>query len=164
MPGNLAYVEEVQQVYKNYKRMAGNGPAPDFTCSDVNGKTVSLKGLRGKYVYIDVWATWCSPCKAEIPALKKLEEELHDKNIYFVSLSVDKIIDRGKWADYVKTQQLGGVQLISDNDFKTDFVKQFNISSIPRFILIDPSGKIISGDAKRPSDPELRKQLDTLLK
>jgi thiol-disulfide isomerase/thioredoxin len=164
LPGNAAYLEEVRQIYANYKRMIGKGPAPDFTYADAAGKMVSLKSLRGKYVYIDVWATWCSPCKAEIPSLKKLEEDLHDKNIYFVSLSVDKIVDRSKWVDYVKTQQLGGIQLISDNDFKTDFVKQFNISSIPRFILIDPAGKIISGDAKRPSDPELRKQLDTLLK
>ncbi|MDR6783179.1 thiol-disulfide isomerase/thioredoxin [Pedobacter africanus] len=164
LPGNAAYLEEVEQIYANYKKMNSKGPAPDFTYADADGKMVSLKSLRGKYVYIDVWATWCSPCKAEIPFLRKLEQELHHKNIYFVSLSVDKMTDHSKWVDYVKKHQLGGIQLISDKDFKADFVKQFNISGIPRFILIDPEGKIISGDAKRPSDPELRKQLDKLLK
>ncbi|SMD01873.1 TlpA family protein disulfide reductase [Pedobacter africanus] len=164
LPGNTAYLEEIRQIYANYKRMNGKGLAPDFTYADADGKMVSLKSLRGKYVYIDVWATWCSPCKAEIPFLKKLEQEFHHKNIYFVSLSVDKMADHGKWMDYVNQHQLGGIQLISDKDFKADFVKQFNISGIPRFILIDPEGRIVSGDARRPSDPELRKELDQLLK
>ncbi|MNY42181.1 hypothetical protein D3C86_1770460 [compost metagenome] len=53
---------------------------------------------------------------------------------------------------------------MADKDFSSDFVKKYNINSIPRFLLIDPAGKIVSGDAKRPSDPQLRKQFDTLLK
>ncbi|MNL70938.1 hypothetical protein D3C87_1960090 [compost metagenome] len=53
---------------------------------------------------------------------------------------------------------------MADKDFSSDFIKQYNINSIPRFILIDPAGNIVSGNAKRPSDPELRKELDNLLK
>jgi len=161
---NPAYKEEVGEIYDNYKKMTSNALSPDFTYTDVNGKTVSLKELRGKYVYIDVWATWCTPCKAEIPFLTKVEEDYHGKNIYFISLSVDKMKDKPKWVSYVKEHNLPGIQLIADKDFSSEFIKKFNINSIPRFILIDPQGRIISGDAKRPSNPELRKELDALLK
>ncbi|MNY06128.1 hypothetical protein D3C86_1388720 [compost metagenome] len=81
-----------------------------------------------------------------------------------MSLSVDQQKDKSKWTSYVKDNKLGGIQLLADQDFNSDFVKKYNINSIPRFILIDPAGKIVSGDAKRPSNPELRKQFDTLLK
>ena len=161
---NTAYKTEVQEVYDNYKNISGNSLAPDFTYVSADNKKISLKDLRGKYVYIDVWATWCAPCKAEIPFLAKMEEDYQGKNINFVSLSVDKMADKKKWATYVKKNHLQGIQVMADNDFNSDFVKKFNITTIPRFILIGPDGKIVSPDAKRPSDPELRSQFDRLLK
>lgn len=157
------YKKEIEEVYANYKRMISKSQAPDFTYSSVDGKTVSLKDLRGKYVYIDVWATWCGPCKAEIPFLTKVEEAYHGKNIQFVSLSVDGMKDKEKWISYVNEHKLQGIQVMADQDFNSDFIKKFNINSIPRFILIDPKGNIVDADAKRPSDPKLRQQLDTLL-
>lgn len=161
---NPAYKAEIEEMYANDRMMSEQGEAPDFTYKSIDGTSVSLKDLRGKYVYIDVWATWCAPCKAEIPFLTRLEEDCHSKNIHFVSIAIDKMINRTKWVNYVNEHQLKGIQLIADKDFSSDFVKKFNINSIPRFILIDPAGKIVSGDAKRPSDPELRRELDTLLK
>ncbi len=71
--------------------------------------------------------------------------------------------DYEKWSTYVKSNNLGGTQLIADKDFNSDFIKDYNISAIPRFILIAPNGTIVSGNAKRPSDPELKKQLDKIL-
>ncbi|MNK06715.1 Thiol-disulfide oxidoreductase ResA [compost metagenome] len=161
---NPVYKKEIEETYTNYKNMSSNAASPDFNYTDVDGKQISLKSLRGKYVYIDVWATWCGPCKAEIPFLTKVENDYHGKNIHFVSLSVDRMADKAKWISYVKDNKLQGIQLMADKDFSSDFVKKYNINSIPRFILIDPAGKIVSGDAKRPSDPELRKQFDMLLK
>jgi thiol-disulfide isomerase/thioredoxin len=158
------YKDQVTTVYGNYKKMISSAPAPDFTYININNQQVSLKDFRGKYVYIDVWATWCSPCKAEIPFLTKLEEDYHGKNIQFISLSVDYLMDRPKWVSYVKDHNLNGIQVVADNDFNSDFIKKFNINSIPRFIIIDPAGSIVSGDASGPSNPELRKQLDVLLK
>lgn len=160
---NPVHKKEIEKVYGNYKMIASHSTAPDFTYNSVDGKMVSLKDLRGKYVYIDVWATWCVPCKAEIPFLTKIEEAYHGKNIHFVSLSVDRMADETKWASYIKDNKLQGIQLMADKDFSSDFIKKFNINSIPRFILIDPAGKIVSGDAKRPSDPALQAQLDQLL-
>ncbi|MNX73855.1 Thiol-disulfide oxidoreductase ResA [compost metagenome] len=160
---NPVYKSDIAEVYTNYKNMSANAVAPDFVYNDVDGKPVSLKSLRGKYVYIDVWATWCGPCKAEIPSLTKIEHDYSTKNIHFVSLSVDQMKDKPKWVSYVKENKLEGIQVMADKDFNSEFIKRFNINSIPRFILIDPNGKIVSGDAKRPSDPELRKEFDKLL-
>jgi len=156
---------KLQEVYDNFKRMhTSNAAAPDFTYAAVDGKVITLSSLRGKYVYIDIWATWCAPCKAEIPSLMEMEEEYKGKNIQFVSLSVDKQADAGKWHRYVTDNKLTGYQVMADKDFKSDFIEKFNIAAIPRFILIDPAGNVVDADAKRPSDPALKKQFDQLLK
>jgi len=114
-------------------------------------------------VYIDVWATWCGPCKAEIPFLKEVEKEYHNKNIEFISISIDSEKDHGKWIAMVNDKELGGVQLYADNSWESKFIKDYLIDGIPRFILIDPDGKIVSPDAPRPSNPKLRELFDGLL-
>ena len=165
MAGNFtaAHKAEVERTYRKQIDYGDNGTAPDFSYEDVHGKKVKLSDLRGKYVYIDIWATWCGPCKAQIPYLAKLETDYHGKNIQFLSISIDEIKDKGKWADFVKEQRLGGIQVMADNAIQSDFIQKFGINAIPRFILIDPKGKIVSANAKRPGDPEIRKDLNALL-
>ena len=134
--------------------------SPEFTdFENFKGGNTSLSDLRGKYVYIDVWATWCGPCIREIPSLQKIEKEYHDKNIYFVSLSIDER-NRPKynyeaWRKMIIERELTGIQLFADNAWKTEFTTAYGIDSIPRFLLIDPDGNIVSGNAPRPSDPAL---------
>lgn len=127
------------------------------------GGTTSFSDLAGKYVYVDVWATWCGPCKAEIPFLKEVEAEFHDKNIHFLSISIDKAEDHQKWVDMVNDKELGGIQLFADNDWNSKFVTDYYIQGIPRFLLIDPEGNVVSPDAPRPSDPKLKELLNELL-
>lgn len=129
-----------------------------------NGGKTSLDDLKGKYVYIDVWATWCGPCKVEIPFLKEIEKMYHSKNIEFVSISVDETKDYDKWKQMVKEKELSGVQLYSDKNWSSQFVKDYKISGIPRFILVDPQGNIVMADAPRPSSKELKMIFDELLK
>lgn len=136
----------------------------EFTYNDVEDKPVSFSDFKGKYVYVDLWATWCGPCKAEIPHMKKIEEDYHGKNIVFVSLSLDKAKDNQKWKDFVKKEQLKGIQIMADKDFNSDVAKNYDVNAIPRFLLFDTKGNIINSDAFRPSNPELREQLDKLLK
>lgn len=158
-----AFASVMEKAYERIKKYTKGAPAPEFEYQTVAGEKVKLSSLRGNFVYIDVWATWCGPCKAEIPNLKKVEEHYRDKNIKFVSISVDELKDAQKWKDYVINNELKGVQLMSDNAFNSSFIQDFNIISIPRFILIDTEGKIISANAYRPSNKLLRTQLDTLL-
>ena len=143
--------------------LAKGNPSPKFEgYENIKGGTTSLDDLKGKYVYVDVWATWCGPCKREIPFLKEVEKAYHGKNIEFVSISVDKAKDHDKWIKMVDEKELGGVQLFADNDWNSDFVKGYKISGIPRFILIDPSGNIVTPEAPRPSSKDLITLFDAL--
>ncbi len=134
-----------------------------FTYENFNGGTTSLASLRGKYVYIDIWATWCGPCLREFPELKKLIEDFQGNNIEFVCISIDKLEEIEKWKKLVKEKNLGGIQLISDKELNSDFMKYFQVSLIPRNILINPEGKIISSAGLRPSDPKTREILNSIL-
>ncbi|OSY86965.1 thioredoxin [Tenacibaculum holothuriorum] len=144
-------------------KLAKGTPSPKFeNYENHKGGTTSLDDLKGKYVYVDVWATWCQPCKNEIPSLKKVEKQFHDKNIEFVSISVDKKNAHEAWKKMVADKELGGVQLFADNDWNSKFVKDYLINGIPRFILIDPNGNIVTPDAPRPSNPKLVELFNSL--
>jgi len=146
--------EKLTKKHELIQGLVKGKPSPEFDYRDINGKNVALKDLAGKNVYIDVWATWCGPCKAEIPHLKEMEKAHHGKNIEFVSISIDKQKDIEKWEKMVAEKELKGVQLFSDKDWKSDFVKEYAIEGIPRFILVNDEGKIVSADAPRPSEKE----------
>ena len=156
-------LEAMAKKAQDAQKMKGK-PSPLFAYENHKGGTTNLKDFRGKYVYIDVWATWCGPCRKEIPHLQKIEEKYHGKNIEFVSISIDKPKDHDKWKKFVDKESLGGVQLMADNEWKSDFITAYEIHSIPRFILIDPKGNVVRSDAARPSDPALQELLDKLLK
>ncbi|WJS95961.1 TlpA family protein disulfide reductase [Flavobacterium johnsoniae] len=157
-----------QYAAENYERVAKANemigkPSPGFDYENFKGGKTKLSDLKGKYVYIDLWATWCAPCRAEIPYLQKIEEKYHGKNIEFVSISIDKLKDNEKWKKFVTDKHLGGTQLFADKDWESEFVMNYGVTGIPRFILIDPKGNIVKSEAPRPSDPELDKELSALL-
>ncbi|MBK0369356.1 TlpA family protein disulfide reductase [Flavobacterium agrisoli] len=158
--------EYAKMEYDNTRKMnAFTGkPAPEFEYENHDGSKTKLSDLKGKYVYIDVWATWCGPCRMEIPYLKKAEEAFHGQNITFVSISIDAAKDHDKWKKFVTDKQLGGVQLLADKDWNSDFVTALGITGIPRFILLDPAGNILDANATRPSSGELENQLNAILK
>ena len=134
-------------------------PALDFNYPDTDGNEFSLASFKGSLVYVDVWATWCGPCKAEIPSLQKLEADYHGKDITFMSVSVDT--DKEAWEKMVAEKELGGVQLWADGWSK--ITKDYAIFGIPRFLLFDAEGNVISTNAPRPSSDDIRELLDTNL-
>ena len=160
---NLKLSEYYNSNYANEQgKLAGlkkGDPSPKFNYPNTKGVKISLDDLKGKYVYVDVWATWCGPCKQQIPFLKELHEEYSDKNIAIVSLSIDKVSNKDKWLKMVADQELTGIQIMADNN---DFAMAYNISGIPRFILIDPEGNIVDSNAPRPSDPRLKQLFNSL--
>lgn len=141
------------------KLRSGNPSAAAFSYPDINGKTVSIADLKGKYIYIDVWATWCGPYRGELPALKELEEKYAGKDIHFVSLSCDK--NKKAWENMVKKDNLKGIQLHMGTD-KT-FMDAYLINGIPHFILLNREGNIISANMTRPSDPQTVEKFNQLL-
>lgn len=150
------YNKIITKTYNQVKTVQKGLASPKFNNYENNaGGTTSLDDFKGKYVYIDVWATWCGPCKGEIPFLEKVAEQYHGKNIEFVSVSVDKNEDHDKWKKMIKDKQMKGVQLLADKQFKSEFVTAYLINAIPRFILIDPKGNIVEPAAPAPSNQKL---------
>jgi len=150
------YKVAFKKLYQKKKTEKGK-PSPDFKFIGFNKKTYTLKDFKGKYIYIDVWASWCSPCIKEIPHLQQLEKKF-SKKINFVSIAWN---DSSKnWNNFVKSKNLKGFQLYGEKN--SAFFKFFNIESIPRFILLDKEGNIIESKAKPPSFPQLKKQLENL--
>ncbi|MEM9687640.1 MAG: TlpA disulfide reductase family protein, partial [Bacteroidota bacterium] len=159
---NEEYKAKIEEKYNKIKNLIKGKPSPVFAYENHKGGTTALEDLKGKYVYVDVWATWCGPCKAEIPFLKKLEADYHDNNIEFVSISIDMPNAYETWKKMVVEKELGGIQLIADNNWKSKFITDYAIEGIPRFILIDPDGNIVNADAPRPSNDKIRTLFDEL--
>lgn len=158
--------EEINKKLDEFLTLSGKlsegQPSPKFEYDNIKGKKVSLDDLKGKLVYIDVWATWCGPCKGELPYLQKLEKDYHGKAVHFVSISIDE--DKAAWENMVKSQKLGGIQLHAEGAWKSGFAQSYKIQGIPRFILLDKAGNIISADAPRPSSDKIRVMLDEWMK
>ena len=154
------YHQAVQKQYALWQKFQKGEKLASATATyrDKEGKSVSLDDLKGTYLYIDIWATWCGPCRAEIPHLKKLEEAFKGKNIRFVSISMDA--RRNDWLRMVEKEQLGGIQLLGGPN--APIAKEYQITGIPRFLLLDREGKLIDGDMSRPSDPRTKQTLDKL--
>lgn len=113
---------------------------------DVNGKVVDFSSFRGKYVYIDMWASWCGPCCKEVPYLQKLESELKNDKVAFVSISLDT--REAQWKKKMEQLKMHGNQLI---DSSNAFGNALNVQGIPFFVIYDPQGKLYMYDAPRPS-------------
>lgn len=146
--------QRMKELYDNASKLMPGKPAPDFDMYTKDGKKVMLSDLKGKYVYFDVWATWCGPCKAEIPHLARVAEALKGKNnVEIISISVDA--DHKAWVTMIEEDQPQWKQFIVKDAFNSTLARSYNISGIPQFTLIDPDGKIIDVQAMRPSHPEL---------
>ncbi|MCT4587212.1 MAG: TlpA family protein disulfide reductase [Carboxylicivirga sp.] len=151
-------IQVIDELVGKYSKVMKGQDSPKFNYVDIAGDHVSLDDLKGKYVYIDLWASWCGPCKQEIPHLKSLKKKFRKKNIHFVGISTDKDIDA--WKKELKKQKLDGIQLNSGGD--EQFMKEYNVNGIPRFILIDKKGKIVMANAPRPSSEEIYDLLNGL--
>jgi len=154
------YATNINNELKKWKKCAPGIALQDYNYADINGKVIVFGSFKGKLIYIDVWATWCGPCKGEIPSLKKLEEKYRKNKIVFVSVSIDK--DKEAWENMVRNDKLQGVQLWAGGP-KNQLCDDFNINGIPRFILIGADGLIIDPDAERPSG-KIGEKIDELLK
>lgn len=148
---------ELIKDFSNLRYTREGAAMPNVVFKDAQGKKVALSGFKGKNVYIDLWASWCIPCIAEIPNLKKLEEEYEGKNIAFVSISLDE--DKGAWKNKMKELNLSGIQLETG---ESGFEKMMNIQGIPHFILYDTNGKLKMYNAPRPGTSAIRQIFDSL--
>jgi len=123
-------------------------PIANVEAQDLGGKTIRLDGLKGKYVLVDFWATWCGPCLVELPRLQEAYRKLHDSGLEIVSVSLDET--RSAVVDFVKVRQLPWIQF-HNGTAGADLVEAFGVTSIPASYLIDPEGTIIRLDLRGPA-------------
>ena len=102
-------VNNMQALKEKMGKCSEGAVSPDFNSTDVDGKQYTLADFAGKYVYIDVWATWCGPCRKEAPYLAELEHKFNGEGVYFVGLSCDK--SREAWEKAVRAGEVKGIQL-----------------------------------------------------
>ena len=129
---------------------AARKKAFNFLLHDSTGKEYRLDDFKGKMLFIDFWASWCAPCKAQIPYQKELEKHYAGKELVFMSVSLDK--SKPAWLKAVKEEDLHGYVLHAEGDFKNEFPKTYAIESIPRYMLIDAEGNIISDNMMKPQN------------
>jgi peroxiredoxin len=134
--------------------------APDFTQNDTLEQPIQLASLRGKYLLIDFWASWCGPCRQENPNVVKVFNQYKDKNFHILGVSLDREGQKEKWMKAIHDDQLTWTH-VSDLKFWNNAVaKQYGIQAIPQNLLLDPQGKII---AKNLRGEALKKKMEELL-
>jgi len=155
---NSYYGKMIQKTIIKEKLTAIGNPAPAFVNNDVSGKPISFTSLKGKYILLDFWASWCGPCRQENPAVVKAYHQFHNKgfDIYGISLDTDK----SKWMAAIKKDGLDWTQVSDLKGWKADVVSLYGVQAIPMNYLLDKNGIIV---AKGLRGEDLDKKLQELL-
>ena len=159
-------LQAVNAEFAEYMRAYGNlmpgKMAPDFEMTDVNGKKCRLSDLKGKYLFIDFWATWCAPCREEIPHMAKLQEHFAgDSRIALVSISVDANVKT--WKKFLEKEQPAWAQYVVDAENNAILDKEYRIFGIPHFTLLDPEGCFVQYSFARPSFPGCLEEIEQII-
>ncbi|UPQ78160.1 AhpC/TSA family protein [Flavobacterium azooxidireducens] len=122
--------------------------APEFSAPNPEGKMVSLKESLGKVTIIDFWASWCGPCRKENPSVVALYNELHEKGLNIIGVSLDKEGDAQKWQDAITADKLTWPQVSNLKYWNDPVAKKYNVTSIPATFILDATGKIVARDLR----------------
>lgn len=133
---------EIQKELEKMKSVEEGSMAPDFTLTSPAGESIKLSDLRGKYVLLDFWASWCGPCLREVPNVKKVYEKYHDQGFEIFSVSLDE--DKAKWEKAITDNGLNWVHGSSLQGWNCPVAKLYNVRGVPAMLLIDKEGQIIA--------------------
>jgi len=157
-PNNAIMAKTLAEIKKKSKGQ----PELDFAFTTIDGKPMKLSALKGKVVLIDFWASWCGPCKMEMPFSKKLEEKLHDKPVVFLYVSIDE--DPVAWKKGIEQLGIKGMHTRASG-WNSKIPQLYNIRGVPSYFLIDKKGRFAVDHTPRPSSgTELEEAIGALLK
>ncbi|HLX94011.1 MAG TPA: TlpA disulfide reductase family protein [Puia sp.] len=134
----------------------------EASLKDSTGKLIDWNVFKGKYLVVDSWASWCKPCIANIPALKKLSQSYDPDSIRFVSVSLDKEID--PWKHAMEKFDFHQEQYHEQKSFQSLIAVYCRVLWVPKYVLVDKTGRIINYDLPQAVDQELKKMLDEVLR
>ena len=134
------YTEAVQMALDRALKVQPGRPAPDFTLPDLDGRPVSLSQFKGKVVLLDFWASWCRPCIADLPHLKKIKERMAAQPVVFVNLSLDE--KERDWRKAVEEHGIQGLHVRAPG-VGAEVARDYNVSGIPSYFLLDSKGMIV---------------------
>ncbi|MEO5685704.1 MAG: TlpA disulfide reductase family protein [Chitinophagaceae bacterium] len=136
--------KEMQEKITIAKKTGIGQVAMDFTQNDTLGQPLALHSLRGKYLLVDFWASWCGPCRQENPNLVNVFNQFKEKGFQVLSISLDKPGAKERWLQAIHDDRLAWTH-VSDLQFWNNAVaRQYGIQAIPQNLLLDPNGKIIA--------------------
>lgn len=133
--------------------------APEISLTNTNGELITLSSFKGKYVLVDFWASWCTPCRKENPNVVSAFKMYKDKNFTILGVSLDN--NKEKWQAAIAEDKLNWMQVSDLKGWESVAARDYNVSSIPTNFLIDPNGKIIARDLR---GPDLENMLNQVLK
>lgn len=142
---------------KNIKKLSTGNEAPDIALPNPDGKIIKLSSLRGNYVLIDFWASWCRPCRMENPNNVKLYKKYHDKGFEIYGVSLDK--SRDAWLKAIKDDNLTWTHVSDLKFWQSEGAKIYNVRAIPHTVLLDKDGKIIANGLRGDSLAKKLKEL-----
>lgn len=153
----------IREDVARWRKLGPGKPAPDFAGMTPDGKKLSLSDLRGKIVYVDIWATWCGPCIGEFPDSKKVQAEFKDNDkIAFLYVSVDR--DTLAWKKMVAGNRVPkGLHMLNGTDTPESVWNLYHVWGVPRYLLIDAQGSMVATHAVRPSSGKVQEELRKLL-
>lgn len=140
---NSKFVKEFKTKLAQYKNVVTVGQAaPEISLNNPEGNPISLSSLRGKYVLIDFWASWCGPCRQENPNVVRMYNKFKGKNFEIFGVSLDK--SKEKWLEAIQKDQLSWVHVSDLKYWQSAGAEAYGVQSIPATFLVDPSGKVIA--------------------